>query len=159
MQPRGTWLIIATIVASVVFYLVPLPFDWRWFRPELPLMVLFYWILALPQRVGIFSAMALGLVLDLLDGIAVGAIAAGSSVGALVILLNYQRLRQFDALQQTFVIGLILAVVLIVVERLQNLLGFSSDGLRFLYSIPLSMLLWIPLRNLLRSFRRYYEVG
>jgi rod shape-determining protein MreD len=138
---------------------VPLPFDWRWFRPELPLMVLFYWVLALPQRVGVFSAMSLGLVLDLLDGIAVGAIAAGSSVGALVILLNYQRLRQFDALQQTFVIGLILAVVLIVVERLQNLLGFASDGLQFLYSIPLSMLLWIPLRNLLRSFRRYYEVG
>lgn len=159
MQPRGSWLIIATIVASIVFYLVPLPFDWRWFRPELPLMVLFYWVLALPQRVGIFSAMSLGLALDLLDGIAVGAIAAGSSAGVLVILLNYQRLRQFDALQQTFVIGLILAVVLIVVERLQNLLGFSSDGLRFLYSIPLSMLLWIPLRNLLRSFRRYYEVG
>jgi len=125
----------------------------------LPLMVLFYWVLALPQRVGVFSAMSLGLVLDLLDGIAVGAIAAGSSVGALVILLNYQRLRQFDALQQTFVIGLILAVALIVVERLQNLLGFSSDGLQFLYSIPLSMLLWIPLRNLLRSFRRYYEVA
>jgi len=159
MQPRGSWLIIATMVASIVVYLVPLPFDWRWFRPELPLMVLFYWVLALPQRVGVFSAMSLGLVLDLLDGIAVGAIAAGSSVGALVILLNYQRLRQFDALQQTFVIGLILAVALIVVERLQNLLGFSSDGLRFLYSIPLSMLLWIPLRNLLRSFRRYYEVG
>src|SRR6056300_1346256 len=159
MQPRGSWLIIATIVASIVFYLVPLPFDWRWFRPELPLMVLFYWVLALPQRVGVFSAMSLGLVLDLLDGIAVGAIAAGSRVGVLVILLNYQRLRQFDALQQTFVIGLILAVVLIVVERLQNLLGFSSDGLRFLYSIPLSMLLWIPLRNLLRFFRRYYEVG
>lgn len=159
MQPRGSWLIIATIVASIVFHLVPLPFDWRWFRPELPLMVLFYWVLALPQRVGIFSAMSLGLALDLLDGIAVGAIAAGSSAGVLVILLNYQRLRQFDALQQTFVIGLILAVVLIVVERLQNLLGFSSDGLRFLYSIPLSMLLWIPLRNLLRSFRRYYEVG
>lgn len=159
MQPRGSWLIIATIVASIIFYLVPLPFDWRWFRPELPLIVLFYWVLALPQRVGIFSAMSLGLALDLLDGIAVGAIAAGSSVGVLVILLNYQRLRQFDALQQTFVIGLILAVVLIVAERLQNLLGFSSDGLRFLYSIPLSMLLWIPLRNLLRSFRRYYEVG
>jgi rod shape-determining protein MreD len=154
MQPRGSWLIIATMVASIVVYLVPLPFDWRWFRPELPLMVLFYWVLALPQRVGVFSAMSLGLVLDLLD-----AIAAGSSVGALVILLNYQRLRQFDALQQTFVIGLILAVALIVVERLQNLLGFSSDGLQFLYSIPLSMLLWIPLRNLLRSFRRYYEVA
>ncbi len=39
MQPRGSWLIIATIVASIVFYLVPLPFDWRWFRPELPLIL------------------------------------------------------------------------------------------------------------------------
>ena len=159
MEQRGTWLIMMTLVISVILQVVPLPFEWRGFRPELILLVLFYWILALPQRIGVFTAMLVGLSIDLLEGLAIGATAAGASIGSLVLLLNYQRLRQFDSLQQTFVIGLVLAIVLLVAERLRGLLGFTSDGLEFLYSVPLSMLLWIPLRDFLRSYRQYYEIA
>lgn len=159
MEHRGTWLIMMTLVISVFLQVVPLPFEWRGFRPELILLVLFYWILALPQRFGVFTAMLVGLTIDLLDGLAIGATAAGASIGSLILLLNYQRLRQFDSLLQTFVIGLVLAIVLLVAERLRGLLGFTSDGLEFLYSVPLSMLLWIPLRNFLRSYRQYYEIA
>ena len=159
MEQRGTWLIIITLVISVILQVVPLPFEWRGFRPDLILLVLFYWILALPQRIGVFTAMLVGLSIDLLDGLAIGATAAGASIGSLILLLNYQRLRQFDSLLQTFVIGLVLAIVLLVAERLRGFLGFTSDGLEFLYSVPLSMLLWIPLRNSLRTYRQYYEIA
>ena len=159
MEHRGTWLIMMTLVISVFLQVVPLPFEWRGFRPDLILLVLFYWILALPQRIGVFTAMLVGLTIDLLDGLAIGATAAGASIGSLILLLNYQRLRQFDSLLQTFVIGLVLAIVLLVAERLRGSLGFTSDGLEFLYSVPLSMLLWIPLRNFLRSYRQYYEIA
>ena len=148
-----------TLVISVILQVAPLPFEWREFRPELILLVLFYWILALPQRIGVFTAMLVGLSIDLLDGLAIGATAAGTSIGSLILLLNYQRLRQFDSLQQTFVIGLVLAIVLLVAERLRGLLGFTSDGLQFLYSVPLSMLLWVPLRDFLRKYRQYYEIA
>lgn len=159
MEQRGTWLITMTLVISVILQVAPLPFEWREFRPELILLVLFYWILALPQRIGVFTAMLVGLSIDLLDGLAIGATAAGTSIGSLILLLNYQRLRQFDSLQQTFVIGLVLAIVLLVAERLRGLLGFTSDGLQFLYSVPLSMLLWVPLRDFLRKYRQYYEIA
>ncbi len=159
MEQRGTWLIIITLVISVILQVAPLPFEWRGFRPDLILLVLFYWILALPQRIGVFTAMLVGLSIDLLDGLAIGATAAGASIGSLILLLNYQRLRQFDSLLQTFVIGLVLAIVLLVAERLRGFLGFTSDGLEFLYSVPLSMLLWIPLRNFLRTYRQYYEIA
>jgi len=159
VEQRGTWLITMTLVISVILQVAPLPFEWREFRPELILLVLFYWILALPQRIGVFTAMLVGLSIDLLDGLAIGATAAGTSIGSLILLLNYQRLRQFDSLQQTFVIGLVLAIVLLVAERLRGLLGFTSDGLQFLYSVPLSMLLWVPLRDFLRKYRQYYEIA
>ena len=159
MEQRGTWLIIMTLVISLILQVAPVPFELRGFRPDLILLVLFYWILALPQRIGVFTAMLVGLSIDLLDGLAIGATAAGASIDSLILLLNYQRLRQFDSLQQTFVIGLVLAIVLLVAERLRGLLGFTSDGLEFLYSVPLSMLLWIPLRNFIRTYRQYYEIA
>lgn len=158
MGGRGTWLISITLLIGLFLQLAPLPFEWRVFRPDFVLMVLFYWVLALPQRVGIFFAMLVGLGIDLLDGLAVGATAAGASAGCLILLINYQRLRQFDSLQQTFVIGLILTIVLLISQRLHDLLGFTALGLEFLYSVPLSMVLWVPLRNSLRRYRRYYEI-
>ena len=159
MEQRGTWLIIMTLVISVILQVLPLPFEWRGFRPELVLLVLFYWVLALPQRIGVVTALLVGLSIDFLDGLAIGAAGAGTSIGGLIILLNYQRIRQFDSLQQTFLIGLVLAIVLLVTQRLHGLLGYTADGLEFLYSVPVSMVLWIPIRNFLRGYRRYYEIA
>ena len=159
MAQRGTWLIVMTLVISLTLQLVPVPFEWRGFRPELVLLVLFYWVLALPQRIGVITALLVGLSIDFLDGLAIGAAGAGASVGSLIILLNYQRIRQFDSLQQTFLIGLVLAIVLLVTQRLHGLLGYTADGLEFLYSVPISMVLWIPIRNFLRKQRRSYEIA
>ena len=159
MARRGTWLIVITLVISLILQVVPVPFEWRGFRPELVMLVLFYWVLALPQRIGMITAVLVGLSIDFLDGFAIGAAGAGASIGSLIILLNYQRIRQFDSLQQTFLIGLVLAIVLLVTQRLHGLLGYTADGLEFLYSVPISMVLWIPIRNFLRGYRRYYEIA
>ena len=43
-------------------------------------------------------------------------------------------------------------------NELKGILGYTEDGLEFLYSVPVSMVLWIPIRNFLRGYRRYYEI-
>lgn len=156
---HASWVIVATLVLSFVLYVTPIPLDWRWYRPELPILVVFYWTLALPHRVGIISAAMVGVVLDLLDGAAVGALATGLSVSALLLLISYQRVRLFDGLQQTLLIGLLMALALMIERWLQNLVGTGGSGIRFLYSVPLSALLWLPIRNVLRGLRRYYGVS
>jgi len=157
-QPQARWVIWFSLLIALFIYVLPLPFEWRWYRPEWPLLVLFYWGLALPHRVGIFSASLTGFALDMIHGTAVGAMAMGSVVAMLVILLNYQRIRQFDSILQSLTLGLLVSLALLVERWLHNLVGLGSPNLAFMSSVPLSMLLWPVIRNVLRAIRRYYEV-
>ena len=50
----------------------PMPGWALWLRPELPLLLVVYWILALPFRLGMVYAWLMGLGLDLLTGSLLG---------------------------------------------------------------------------------------
>lgn len=157
-QAHARWVIWFSLLIALIVYVLPLPFDWRWYRPEWPLLVLFYWALAIPHRVGIFSASLTGFSLDMIHGTAVGAMAIGCVVSMLVILLNYQRIRQFDSFLQALTVGLLVSLALLVELWLHNLMGLGSTGLASMSSVPMSMLLWPVIRNGLRAIRRHYEV-
>lgn len=152
------WIIVATLVVALLFHAAPLPLEWRWFRPELVILTLFYWSLALPHRVGIVSAAVTGLLVDILNGSAVGALAMGMVIADAFILLNYQRIRQFDALQQSVTLGVLVALALVVEHWLMRAIGLGGTGLAFLWSVPLTLLCWLPLRATLRHLRRQFEV-
>lgn len=156
---RSNWVIVATTLVALVIYVVPIPLEWRWYRPEWPILVLFYWSLSLPHRVGILSAAITGFAIDMLDGTTFGALALGMVVSTLFILLNYQRIRQFDLLQQSAIMTLLVALALVIERWLQNLLGVGGTELKFLFSLPLTALMWPVVREVLRGLRRYYEVN
>lgn len=157
-QPHARWVIWISLLIALVIYVLPMPLEWRWYRPEWPLLVLFYWGLAIPHRVGILSASMTGFALDMIHGTAVGAMAVGCVVAMLVILLNYQRIRQFDSFLQTITLGLLVSLALLIELWLHNLTGVGSTGLASMTSVPMSMLLWPVIRNVLRAVRRYYGV-
>jgi len=50
---EGGWLILLTFVAAMMLTIVPLPELLRQFRPEWAALVLMYWCMALPHRIGI----------------------------------------------------------------------------------------------------------
>ena len=158
MGANNGWIIIATLVVALLFHAAPLPLEWRWFRPELVILTLFYWSLALPHRVGIVSAAVTGFLVDILNGSAVGALAMGMVVADAFILLNYQRIRQFDGLQQSVTLGVLVALALLVEHWLMRAIGLGGTGLAFLWSVPLTLMCWLPLRAMLRRLRRQFEV-
>ncbi len=155
---RGSWLILATFGFALLLAAFPVPVGWRAYLPDWPMMVLFYWVLALPARVGVLSACVAGMATDILDGSPVGATAVGATLAVLALLVSYQRVRQFDGLQQSFVVGLLVAVVHLIEQRLETLLGWQHVGTAFLVPAITSMVFWLPVRNSLRALRRYYEV-
>lgn len=159
ISAQSGWVIALSLALGLVLQVWPLPLEWRWYRPEFTLLILFYWSLALPHRVGVISAACVGFALDLLNGIAIGSMAAGLVLSTLFILFNYQRIRQFDAIQQTVTIALLVALTLLVERWLQGLLGVGVQGLDFLQSLPMTALCWLPVRTMLRALRRYYEVS
>lgn len=122
-------------------------------------MILIYWAMALPYRVGIGSAWAAGLVLDVLEGSTLGVNALALVVVAYVALSLHLRMRMFSTLKQS---GLVLALVglnLMLCNWLQIVTGQSvSSNLMFLMAAVTSAVIWPSLFQLLRQIRRSFDV-
>jgi len=52
-RPAGTGVIIVTLLLAALLEVIPLPASIDWVRPEWMLLVLVYWVLSLPHRIGV----------------------------------------------------------------------------------------------------------
>jgi rod shape-determining protein MreD len=158
-KAHSTWVIFLTFFIAYLLAIVPFP-DWAMnYRPEWVPMVLIYWAMALPYRVGIGSAWVAGIILDVLEGSVLGVNAVGLVLIAYVTLNLHLRLRMFSALQQA---GLVLALVginLVLHHWLEIVTGQTvSSSLMFLMAAVTSAIIWPSLFQLLRQTRRSFDV-
>ena len=159
VRRHGTMTIFLSMVAALLLLVLPLP-EWAQpFRPQWPALVLIYWSMALPQRVGVGSAWLLGFTADLLTESLLGLHALGFSLIAFIVLKLYRQIRVFPLWQQAT--GVLL---LLLMERFLTtwIMGFVGEPpLSPLYwSAPLvGMLLWPWVFLVLRDARRRFHVN
>jgi rod shape-determining protein MreD len=143
-----------SFLVAFLLTLMPLP-DWAiHFRPAWIALVLIYWVMALPQRVGLFTAWTLGLLLDVSQGALLGQHALGLTVLAFIVIKFYQRIRVFPLWQQAVSVGIILTIYLTLVYWIYGISGQPPGS--WLYWLPIlsSSLLWPWVFVLLRDLRR-----
>ena len=104
------------------------------------------------------TAFALGMGLDLIEGAPLGLSSPGLMLATLILQFNYQRIRQFDPIQQSVVILVLMLLSTGIEQWLRNVTGVPALSAGALTALLLSMACWIPLRAVLRHSRRYYEV-
>jgi rod shape-determining protein MreD len=155
---RGNWVVALSFLIAFLLAVYPLPLSIQWARPEWVALVLIYWVIALPQRIGVVLAILIGLMLDLLEGSVLGQNVLSLSVVAYLALLLYQRLRVFNMLQQVTVIFVMVGVNQLVSQWVQNLVGMGAGSLMFLLPAVLSALMWPAILTMLRFLRRQYGV-
>lgn len=153
------FVIISTIVVALMLSLLPMP-DWAmWARPAWVLMVLIYWSMALPHRVGVFTAWLTGLVVDLINGSLLGSHALAYVIVIFLVTRLYARLNMYPLLQQGF---WVLFFVILYQSVLYCVHGFIGDlPASYLYwlSSLTTMLLWPWLFVLMRDCRRRFSVA
>jgi rod shape-determining protein MreD len=150
--------VVASFLVAALLAVVPLPAWLQWARPEWVALTLLYWCLALPHRVGIFTALLLGVLVDALEGAVLGQNAFSLTVLALCALLVYQRLRVFSLWQQCGVVFVVIGLHQLIGQWVQNLEGAGARSLLFLLPALSSALLWPVVLQVLRSVRRYYRI-
>lgn len=158
-QPHAYWVILATFLVAVVLALLPLPHWLLWARPEWLALTLVYWVIALPHRVGMTTALLLGVALDVLEGATLGQNAFALVVVAFLSLTLYQRLRVFSVMQQSGVVFVLIGINQLVCQWVQNLGGAGATSLLFLLPAVSSALLWPVVMHILRELRRHYRVN
>lgn len=158
-EGHGWWVIVLTLLVALLLSVMPLPLWAQWGRPEFVAIVLLYWVIALPQRVGIIVAWVVGLAQDIVEGVPLGQNALALAVLAYVALLLYQRLRMYTPLQQAGVIFVLVGLNQLLCNWVQTMTGTVSPNLQFLLPAVVSALLWPIVSEFLRLLRRAYHVS
>jgi rod shape-determining protein MreD len=156
---NGRWVIALSLIAALWLAILPLPLWAQSGRPELVAMVLLYWVIALPERVGIGIAWLVGLIQDILEGSPLGQHAFALAVVAYLGLILYQRLRMFNPAQQASVIFVLIGINQLLCHWVQTIGGTVSPNLLFLLPALVSALMWPLLSVFLRVLRRAYYVS
>ncbi len=158
-QQRGGWIIIATFLAAFVLTAMPVP-EWAasW-RPTWVALVLVYWCMELPERVGIGVGWTLGLLLDALTGALLGQHALAMSVTAYLAVKTRCQIRVFATVQQVLVISLLLASYLLMMLFVKAMSGIPPQD--WVYAAPVlsGALVWPWLFALLKKVRRRAHVS
>ena len=158
-KPRALWVIATSFLLAFMLTAMPLP-DWAapWW-PAWVAMVLIYWCMALPERVGIGVGWLAGLLLDAQTGALLGQNALAFTALAYVILLGHRRLRVSPPPQQALFVCLYVLLLQCFTLWIRGLLGMPLPGWSFLLPALTSMILWPRLFRLLRGARRRFRVA
>jgi rod shape-determining protein MreD len=146
--------IYASLVVALILMILPLP-DWaQIYRPNWVALVLIYWSMALPKRVGLWFAFFCGIVLDTSLGTLLGQHAMGLVVIIFFNLNFYQRIRVLGLAQQAIYVFVLLLINQGVVAWVEGIMGRPTPLLAF-FSAPLvGMLIWPWVFVILRDIRR-----
>ncbi|KXS38787.1 MAG: rod shape-determining protein MreD [Halomonadaceae bacterium T82-2] len=151
-----TWV---TLGLALCLQAMPLPDAWLIWRPDWLGLMLIYWCLVAPQRVGVFHGFVLGLLIDLVEGAPLGQNALVLSLLAYLALLLYSRMRAYALIQQAVLVFVLLGIAQLVEQWLRTIFGPFAINLAFLLPALIGGILWPWLFTLLQMLRRRIGVS
>lgn len=155
---RSSLVVVLTFIVALVLSVIPMPAPFDAGRPMWLAMVVAYWVMALPHRVGLLTAWVAGLATDVLFGELFGQNALVLVMVAWLVLLLYQRIRRFPLWQQSLVILPVLGIAQMVSLWLSSLVGNRPPTLLYLLPAAVSAVLWPWLFSILRVIRLRFHV-
>lgn len=159
---RSSWtqraVILATLLLGLILALMPMSLGLAAWRPDWQLLVLLYWLMALPHRVNIGTAFLLGIVVDVLLGTTFGIHAAAYAIVAYPVVRHYQRLRHFSLLQQAALMGLLVAIERGLAFAVEHYLNNAALLSNYYWPVLSSAIVWPWLFLVLRKIRRRFRM-
>lgn len=156
---NNLWIIALSVLVGLLLSSLSWPRFMVWLVPEWMLMIVLYWVLALPDRLGVVFAFFTGVLMDVLIGYPLGIQGGLFAVVAYIGLSWHKRIRNYQPVQQAGLIFLIFILFLVLKQVLWGFLGrpiFMHPW--FLLPAFSSALFWPLVYFTLRSLRIRYRV-
>jgi len=153
-SPGFIWLTVALIW---LFSLLP----WRVWQPapDLLLLVIAYWCLNEPRRLGMGTAFSFGLLMDVHDGTLLGVHALTYTLAAYGTLMLSRRLQRFNSVVQCLHMLPVFVIAKSASRLIEGWLAGEWLGWSWLWSAFLMALLWPLADVLLQMPQRRLEEG
>lgn len=158
-RQQGTPIIILSLIVALMLTMIPLPAWSQELRPHWVLMVLVYWSMALPARVGVGIAWIFGLLLDVTYDALLGQHALALALVAFLTLHLHQRLRVFPVWQQAIVILVFCVIYDMINLWIKGISGHAPNVLMYVLPSFTTALVWPAVFLVLRHARRFYNVA
>ena len=155
---RGRWAIAVTFVSALLLTALPMPESVAIWRPAWVALVLVYWCMAAPERVGVVVGWTAGLFLDVMTGTLLGQHALGLSVVAYLAHRTHRRVRVLPLWRQCITIFAFVFLYQVLVLWSNGIRGLPVMTPAYWTSPLVSMLLWPWIFVVLRAIRRRHAV-
>ena len=154
-MPNLRYLVIyASLILALILTILPLP-DWvQIYRPNWVALVLIYWSMALPKRVGLWFAFFTGIILDTSQGTLLGQHTLALIIIIFINMNFYQRIRVLAPAQQAIYVFVLLLINQVVVAWIEGMMGRPPPLLAFFGAPLVGMLIWPWVFVVLRDVRR-----
>jgi rod shape-determining protein MreD len=157
-RQQGNWLIVLSFIAAFLLTLAPMP-EWvDHLRPQWLGLVLIYWCLTVPERVGVGTGWTVGLLQDVAQSTLLGQHALAMALVGYVTVKAHMRLRLLPLWQQTATVLLFLLINQITIYWIDGISGFPPTDAWYLAPALTSTLLWPWLVVILRDLRRRLRI-
>ncbi len=150
-KPR--WALPISLFIAYLLTVLPLPDVLREFRPDWIALIIVYWVMMVPGRVGLVTAFVAGLLLDTLTGSLLGQHALALVVLAYLVLKIHLRVRVFPLGQQTVFVVALLVVYHFFLFWVDGAAGVSLNWQRRWLPLLPDALVWPLLVVLLNAWR------
>jgi rod shape-determining protein MreD len=146
--------VLVSFLLAMILTSLPIPETAVMFRPEWLALVLIYWCMATPEKVGIFTGWLIGLILDVMYGSMLGQNALTLSVIAYLVGLLHLRVRMFPLWQQSVMVFFLVLVHLGLNAWIRGITGQFSIVWTYWMPALASALVWPFMFILLRDLGR-----
>lgn len=154
MISLGFFVIPLSLLLGLTLQILPLP-DWsQIYRPDWVALVLIYWSMALPKRIGVGFAFVSGLLVDVMQGTLLGQHSLALVIIIFINLNLYQRIRVMSLPGQAIYVMVLLLINQIAVVWIEGMLQRSTPFMAFLGPPLTGMFIWPWIFILLRDIRR-----
>ena len=154
LLPVRAGFIALTLIAALMLNLLPWAGAWLWIKPDFVALVVLYWCIEQPRKVGFISAWLMGLFMDIADGTLLGQHALSYSILAYAGIVLHRRVRMFSGTPQVMHVLLLLLMNDLIVLAIRLAAGADYPGAQYFLGAFVAAALWLPLGALLKLLLR-----
>jgi len=143
-------------MVALILMMLSVPEFVRLLRPNILVLLLIFWLIRIPENLGIGFAWTVGVIYDGFTGGFIGQHALSFSFIAYIVLVLHQRIRIFGALQQTLLVFLLLIFDQMIDSWVAMAIRGNDYHFYFLINAVMGAFCWPVLSTWLNRYQRLF---
>jgi rod shape-determining protein MreD len=142
LRPASARFITATLAGALLLNLLPWGGALLLARPDFAALAVLHWNIREPRKIGIGAGWAMGLVMDVADGVVFGQHALAYTIASFIALKLHRRIQRFSPWEQALHILVVLLLLQGVILLIQLSVGAPFPGIGFFAASFTGAALW-----------------